>query len=297
MQTLHNYRLSCLNGRHFDFAEGRGCDLCSPGAFAPGIRNACYRDSRLQSRLTARATKAHWQAFLHAGRPTLLIALTGFMRDRLVAHGADPHRLVVKANSVEEPGDHATVERAGAIVAGRLSREKGVLELVQSWPVTAPNLTIAGSGPVAEEMQRSAGANVIFTGFVPQPELRGLLRSARVLVLPSLWYEGLPLVALEAFAEGTPVVGFRGGGLSETVRSIDEQCAVPSGDFAGLCAAATRVAERGDWSSLSESCREAYRREFTPQANVAALRSIYADSLRAETARRTHLGVTRPAQQ
>ena len=261
------------------------------GSFAPGIRDACYRDSRLQSWLTARATMAHWHAFLHAGRPTLLIALTGFMRDRLVAHGADPRRVVVKANSVEEPGDCAPMERAGAVVAGRLSGEKGVLELVRSWPATAPSLTVVGSGPLTHEAQRSAGANVSFTGFVPQRELRGLLHSARVLVLPSLCYEGLPLVALEAFAEGTPVVAFRGGGREETLVTIDEECTAPSGDFAALCAAATRVAERVDWGGLSESCRETYRREFTPQANVAALRSVYAASLRYETDRRTGLGV------
>lgn len=275
VQTVHNYRLSCLNGLHFHLRKGRVCEDCSPGSFAPGIRDGCYRDSRLQSALVARATTAQWQAFLYAGRPSLLIALTGFMKEKLVAYGANPERIVVKPNSVKGQPGLTVVGRRDALFVGRLSREKGVLELIRSWPADAPHLTVAGDGPLAEEARQAAGENVTLTGFLTQTQLKCHLWSAAVLVVPSLWYEGLPLVALEALAGATPVVAFRGGGLEEILERIDARCVVPAGDFAALCDAAMRLAAADDWSSLSERCRREQERHFSSEVNVAALQTIY----------------------
>jgi glycosyltransferase involved in cell wall biosynthesis len=232
--------------------------------------------------IAAKASASLWSNFLERGCPTIAIALTRFMKRRYVACGADPNRILVKPNSVECRMDDSPSERDGVIFAGRLSPEKGVLELVRSWPPEAPRLTVVGNGPLADAARRVSGANVVMEGFLGQGEVRGLLRSARVLVLPSLWFEGLPLIALEAFAEGTPVVAFRGGGLEEVLKRIDPRCSLPSSDFGSLCDAARRVAEAEDWRSLSERCATEYRQFFSPEANLTALRNAYSRARRLE---------------
>ena len=57
---------------------------------------------------------------------------------------------------------------------------------------------------------------VIFTGFVPDPEIKKLIRSASVFIMPSFW-EGFGIPALEAMAEGTPVVCSNKAALPEVV--------------------------------------------------------------------------------
>ena len=57
VQTLHNFRLSCLNGRHFDFSRGVVCEYCRPTHFIDGVARACYRSSRIQSFLQQGAAR------------------------------------------------------------------------------------------------------------------------------------------------------------------------------------------------------------------------------------------------
>ncbi len=69
------------------------------------------------------------------------------------------------------------------------------------------------------EVATAAGlpeAAVVFTGFVSDEDLVGLVRHATLLVYPSL-YEGLGLPVLEAYACGTPVVGSDTSSIAELV--------------------------------------------------------------------------------
>ena len=49
------------------------------------------------------------------------------------------------------------------------------------------------------------------------PDPRHFWRQTRVALLPSLWWENQPLVAIEAMINGIPVIGSNGGGIPETL--------------------------------------------------------------------------------
>ncbi len=79
---------------------------------------------------------------------------------------------------------------------------------------------IVGDGPymkVVKEMARELGIDVKFTGFVSEEGKARILSSAWVLVNTSA-KEGWGLVNMEAFASGTPVVGFRVHGVKDSVK-------------------------------------------------------------------------------
>jgi len=280
IHTLHNYRLSCLNGLHYRGAEI--CELCRPAHFFPGIRYSCYRGSWPQSVLTAQATSAEWRAYQRSGYPTLLFALTKFARDRLLEQGADPLRVVVKANSIPPPQGmvpHSVAGRTGVVVAGRLTAEKGVIQMMNAWPERLPRLTIVGDGPLASAAAAGIRQNVRYLGRLSSANLRLQLRKARVLALPSLWYEAMPLIILEALSEGTPVVGFKGGALDSMGLPSTLAARAPRGDFPALAQAATRVALASDWEHLSAQCHSIWRTTYSDQVNTQSLFRLYSRAL------------------
>lgn len=99
------------------------------------------------------------------------------------------------------------------LYAGKLSRAKGVVWLLRALirlddPSVHLHLVGSGSGEEAAECQALAGrlaGRVILHGRLPQERLAALLRKSHLFVLPS-FYEGLPLVLLEALASGCRVV-------------------------------------------------------------------------------------------
>jgi glycosyltransferase involved in cell wall biosynthesis len=112
------------------------------------------------------------------------------------------------------------------LFVGRLERIKGLADVI---PVFAgagaaahgAELLIAGDGTEEAELRRLAAdaPRVRFLGRVAPDEVRRLMRAARALIVPSAGFEVFPLVLLEAFREGTPVIARRLGPFPEVVET------------------------------------------------------------------------------
>jgi glycogen synthase len=125
------------------------------------------------------------------------------------------------------PTTASHTDREPLVVAwGRIQYEKGFQVLTRAighLRHRIPNLrcVIAGRGTYSAELQslidiEGVGAFVQLAGFVPDDELRALLRRAGCVVIPSL-YEPFGIVALEGMAAGAPTIVARTGGLAEIV--------------------------------------------------------------------------------
>ena len=112
------------------------------------------------------------------------------------------------------------------LYVGRLVPQKGVEYLIQAVPMVSSRyhnakFVIVGEGWLRDYLQSLAhstghGWRIIFTGFIPDNEMIALMKSADVLVVPSI-YEPFGIVALEGMAAGVPVVASQVGGLSEVI--------------------------------------------------------------------------------
>ena len=117
------------------------------------------------------------------------------------------------------------------LYAGRLSPEKGVLELVEA--ARGLPLVVVGDGLLRDRVPHAIGA-------VPHAELGAYYERAAVVAIPSR-REGYGVVAREAMAYGRPVVASAVGGLLEAVEDGVTGLLVPPGDVAALEAALRRV--------------------------------------------------------
>ena len=108
------------------------------------------------------------------------------------------------------------------VYAGKLSNAKGVPWLLRSLAaITAPDwqLHLVGGGSGEEKdrclaLARRLGDRVTVHGAVSQQTLAGIMKAAHIFVLPS-FYEGLPLVVLEALASGCRIVATDLPGVAE----------------------------------------------------------------------------------
>lgn len=281
VQTLHNYRLSCVAGTHY--RDGAVCEECSPGRHVRGVRYGCYRQSRVETWWMARALDAQFAGLVARKFPHVVVCLTEFMRDRLLSLGVPRESLIVKPNSVPPSTRRVPFERRnGAVYVGRLSREKGVRELVCAWPGDAPPLVVIGTGPLEAELRKIAGSNVALTGALSPAEVRTALSASRVAVIPSTCFEGLPTVALESFAEMTPVVGFGGGALGPLLVEQGPETVAGYLDWVSLVESSVRIctASRQKWNEWSEAAYSLYEAHFTERTNLASLESIYSLAIR-----------------
>ncbi|GLH76750.1 glycosyl transferase [Bradyrhizobium sp. SSBR45G] len=274
--TLHNYRTICSGGMLL--RDGRICHDClDAGNQIRGIVHRCYRNSLVGSAASACMITSHQRRGTWTRPGLRLIALTQFARDLFASSGFDAERIDVKPNFLPDPGEPDWMaRREGILFVGRLSPEKGVHDLLRAAALANVPLRIAGDGPENDRLRREAGPNVKFLGEIPRVDVLREMSSARALVVPSRWYEGFPMVVVEAFARGTPVIASRLGALAEIIRDDETGAVVTPGDIAALAAKMTMLA--GD-DALVQRCgraaRQTYLNLYTPRVNLRQLEAIY----------------------
>jgi len=103
------------------------------------------------------------------------------------------------------------------------------------------------------------------------------MQQARVLVVPSLWYEGLPMVIVEAYAAGLPVLASRLGGLPEIVKEGRTGFLFRSGDSDHLASVLTdKWGDSGRiFLDMRSGARAFYEEQYTEAANYNQLLNVY----------------------
>lgn len=214
-----------------------------------------------------------WVFSLPASCVVLGTAARRFVIEEL---GVAEERVDIVINGVPEP-THARriatddgVQRV--LFLGNLSERKGVSDLLQA--LALPGLdtarlevTIAGGGDVQayEGKARALGIDgfVRFAGWSDQQQVARLMARTDVLVLPS-YDEGLPLVILEALANGVAVVCTPVGEIPSVLEDGVNACFVQPGDVAGIAAALQQVLQQPELrSSLESNGRALYEQKFS----------------------------------
>ena len=174
----------------------------------------------------------------------------------LLGHGVPESRVRVLPTPLPdesfEPGDpswaRSEVGPRFLLYLGRLHEEKGVDDLLEAFAALPADTRLAFAGPDGgrlDGLRRRARdlaveSRVAFLGRVTEAQKRSLLAACTALVLPSA-YEAQGLAALEAWAQGRPVVVTRVGALAELVADGQTGLVVPYHDLPALADALRRI--------------------------------------------------------
>lgn len=294
--TLHNYRIFCPAA--IPLRNGKPCIECLEKRSAlPGLRYGCYRDSRLATFPLFLMSTLHrrlktWRRMVDA-----FIALTPFQRELMVAAGLPENRTFVKPQFYPNPPDplHWDKRQNKITYIGRLTGEKGVQHLLrayQKWK-NPPPLEIVGDGSQRAELEKLAtdspnDGQIRFLGSLPFEKTQELLANSKLLVLPSICFEGFPMVIREAFALGVPVAASNIGPLPSLVK--DGHCGLlfTPANSAALRAALERVwAKPNALSRMAQNARLEFENKYTADVNYNQLMEIYDAAIRHRQGRTT----------
>jgi glycosyltransferase involved in cell wall biosynthesis len=160
--------------------------------------------------------------------------------------------ITVLANGIEDPpdADRPYPDPYQIVYVGRLTRVKGVHVLIEAvrrlhLQGVKVRLSVVGDGDERPALEQTAAelitaGAVRFHGWRGQDSVAELVSSAAAVVIPSLWPENFPTVALETLQLGRPLIASRVGGLPELVGD-DNGVLVPPGDPQRLAVALASV--------------------------------------------------------
>ncbi len=281
VQTLHNYRLICPNAQLMRNREP--CDLCVGRRVKwPAVRYGCYRKSRRASAAVAAMTGVHHVLGTFQKDINQFIALTHSAANIFVAGGLPIDRIAVVPHAVNDPGARVDYkDRRGGLFVGRLSEEKGLDVVLRAWHEIEVPLTIMGDGPERPRLEAIAPPNVRFLGHQSQDAVSDAMRSAALLVFPSLWREPFGLTVVEAFSHGLTVLSAQGAVDDLVVPGVTGERA-PPGDFAAWRDMATKLFSEPDrLNALGQGARAEYEARYTPDRVVARRLALYEQLLSA----------------
>lgn len=215
-----------------------------------------------------------------------IVAVSDATRESLLRQGYPADRVVTIHNGIEAAEPAHAVRLAGGptiLEVARLAEVKGQRTLIEALPGLHATALFVGEDlehggayrGELEEVARRVGVagRVVFAG--RRDDVPGLLAGCDVVCLPSR-AEGLPLVLLEAMAQGKPVVASAVGGVPELVVDGDSGLLVPPGDAGALAVALRRVL--GDPTlgrRLGEAARERVRERFSAAAATDRVLRLY----------------------
>jgi glycosyltransferase involved in cell wall biosynthesis len=284
VQTLHNYRLICPNA--LCFRSGHPCEDCLGKPLAwPGVLHACYRRSRLGTAAIATMLATHKLAGTWHNKVNIYIALTEFTRAKFIRGGLPADRIVVKPNFIRVPTEIADEEGSYALYVGRLSEEKGIRVLLQAWEKLRPAipLIIAGHGPMENEVTEATQRNpaIRWEGKQERAEIFRLMGKAKILIIPSIWYEGaMPTVGLEAWAVGVPVVASDIGNLAATIQHGRTGLLFAPGNPQALVDQVRYAfSHNEELRQIRENAHNEFLTHYTPEHNYEMLMNIYERAL------------------
>lgn len=274
IQTLHNFRLLCLNGLFL--REGRVCEDCQGRLPWRGVVRKCYRGSGAASAALAGMLTLHRGLGTYRHKVARYIALNDFCRTKFIEGGLPAERIVVKPNFVDFSAPDV-VSREGFLFVGRLSVEKGVQTLASAADLLPDaQLRVAGDGPESALLDGANGITRL--GSLPGEVVRQEMNRAMALVIPSIWYENFPRTIVEAFATGLPVIASRIGALADLVRDGETGLLFEPGNPHDLAEKMTwALVNPGAMADMGRKALLQYEAEFTAERNYAQLMAIYAD--------------------
>jgi len=220
--------------------------------------------------LPAKWRVLRWLQGAYLRRCDRVIVPSRFLAGIVSGWGVTPSRIAVVMNSAEPLAAAADPPiRHDIVTVARLVPWKGV----------APLIAIAAR---RDELQRTAdslGAAATFAGSVPQAEVAGLMRSARVFVLNST-YEGLPHIVLEAKQAGLPVVATAVGGTPEVIEDGTDGILVPAGRDEALEAAVAGLLDDPERArALVAAGLSQIAARFSVEAMVEATERVLAEAV------------------
>jgi glycosyltransferase involved in cell wall biosynthesis len=282
--TLHNYRTYCAAG--IPMRNETSCIEClDKKTSIPSLKYGCYRDSKLATLPMALMIELHRKIGTWTNNIDSFIALTEFQKKTFIHAGLPEEKVYVKPHFYEGNSNSLkwNLRKDKIVFIGRLGKEKGCQYIIDVWEKwnDAPIIEIIGDGPQKNELQiqilkKNLSDKIKLLGQQSYTETQKLLSTVKLLIIPSICFEGFPMVIREAFAHGVPVAGSDIGSIPDIVDDGVNGVLFKPGNSEDIL---EKV--KGLWNDqdrlelLAKAAKEKFEKFYTADINYQILMDIY----------------------
>ena len=217
---IHNFRYSCtryyLEKNHLDGEINcKACGLKKSNNFI----NKYFDESFIKSFIVIRYGKKYFNIIKDFNFK--LLVLTNFHKNYLLKLGFNKENIEILRNHIEITSEEKTSNIENYLIyAGRISEEKGVGELINSFlesNLVNTKLKIVGEGPMSKNLidQYKLNENIEFIGKLENKKVLDLIRDSLAVVTGTKLFEGQPTILCEASMLGVPSIFPDSGGIKE----------------------------------------------------------------------------------
>tara|TARA_B100000965_G_scaffold374928_1_gene366623 strand:- start:9775 stop:10944 length:1170 start_codon:yes stop_codon:yes gene_type:complete len=220
---LHNFRYDCtksfLSSAHLGNKDY--CGACGLEKIKLGKFNKYYQDSYAKSFLVNNFGRKYFKMLKN--NKLKILTLTEHHKNYLIDLGVYSENIYVQPNPFTELANlkEQNIKRNNQIVyAGRLSKEKGLIELVKAWESINSKgykLLIMGEGPLYAKLENLVqdSDSIELTGYKKNEEVIKIIRQSKAVVTATKLFEGQPTLLCEASAYGIPSIFPDTGGVKD----------------------------------------------------------------------------------
>jgi glycosyltransferase involved in cell wall biosynthesis len=297
VRSLHSFGFGCASGERY-FRSGSICTRAhGPGCLVNFVGKGCAHRIDLRP-----AAKHYFEVnerlpLIRAARA--VVAYSEFVRSTALMNRVDGARCHVIPYCVDRPSQSLPPADPRRIsFVGRINRSKGLDLLLRALAGIQPawdNLVVVGDGWDRERCERLArrlgiARRVEFLGWRHPKEIVQVIRSSRVVAMPSRWPEPFGIVGIEAMAQSRPVVASNVGGIPDWLDDGETGLLVPAGDLSALAAAVTSVLDDTEWAGQMGTAAWQRAGRFSVEAHLERLDRAYEQALQHEV---VHAGPAR----
>jgi len=289
--TLHDHWLLCPNNMLY---RGNGV-LCDPAEPARHCRR-CFRRYDFWGAIPWRRSVfarlvQNVRLFIAPSRKLVdLHVMAGYDRERfrVLKHGIEPDLFRSPAASAAQRFGQEYSPFNTLLFSGAIVETKGVDTIIHALPLLTKyinrfRLLVVGWGDedFVNKLRRYEPAPVKLLGKIPFYELKALYASAKLTLVPSIWYDNSPVVIYESLLAGTPVLGSDIGGIPELILEGDTGYFVEPGDPIAFAEKAILHFARParERRAMRWRCAEYAHANLTLDRHIEGLLSIYHEAL------------------
>ncbi len=219
VQTIHDSQMVCPYHRLYNFQKDTVCTKCVSGSFFNCINDRCFDGSFSKSLIGAAESHYYHRLSYYEKYIDQFISpshfLAGLIQKRLKNK---PFEII--PNFTEKLKDVSDNKGNYYLYYGRISNEKGILELTEVFKELPLQLMIIGKGELENVLKKNIENidNIQFLGSKFGEDLFNYVSGARYVIQPSKWYENCPMTVIEAFTYGTPVIASNHSGFKDLIK-------------------------------------------------------------------------------
>ena len=213
------------------------------------------------------------------------ITHTDFTKKIFIKYGIDPKKITVKPNFIENTSNHflSIKKKNNAIYASRISKEKGILTLLEASKKTNLKLDILGDGPLKNKLFEDCSRNIKFHGNLDRDQVQKYIRKSKFLVYPSEWYEIFGMTLIEAFNQGTLVLASNIGSIKSVVKDKVTGLLFESGNINDLVNKINWIKNNPvKCDKIVKNAKKEFIKKYTAEENYNQLLKIYKKTINAK---------------